>query len=475
MSIASALNNATSGLTASARAVQVASANVANALTDGYAAREINLVSASLAGTGGGVRVASITRRVDPALLGLVRDSGASAHAGTRSNAFWQRVENAVGLPGSGLSAALSAFDTALISAAERPDLDSRLAAVADSAVALTGHLGRIEETVQQLRADADYAIAQDVRSLNEGLARIDTLNDQIVRLQSSDQSVVGLMDERQAVISHLSEIVPLREYPREHGRVMLYTASGQLLLDSKPVEFGFTRTPAVDASMSVGSGLSGLTLNGNPLSTAPSGPMGGGRLAANFAIRDTDAPSVQTQIDSFAADLIGRFADPATDPSLGGAPGVFTDAGGALTATPGLAGRIAVNTAILPDAGGELWRIRDGIGAAAPGNIGDSTQIGRLLGALDRQIASGPGAPLQTASATLGGLMSSLSRSRQSAEDTATTAQTRNQVLNETLLAQGVDTDEEMQHLLLIEQAYAANARVIQTADAMLRHLLEI
>ena len=475
MSISSALNNAASGLTASARAVQVASANVANALTEGYAPRQVNLVPITLAGTGGGVRLASITRQIDPSLLGLLRDSSASAQAGDRGSTFWQRVETAVGQPGSGLSAALSAFDSALISAAERPDLQSRLSAVADSAVALTGHLARIETTVQQLRADADSAIAQDVRTLNEGLARIDTLNDQIVRLQSGDQSVLGLLDERQAVISQLSEIVPLREYPRENGRVMLYTASGQLLLDSKPVEIGFTRTPAIDASMSVGSGLSGLTLNGDPLSTSPTGPMGGGRLAANFAVRDTDAPAVQSQIDSFAADLITRFADAATDPSLGGAPGVFTDAGGALTADPGLAGRIAVNTAILPDSGGDLWRIRDGIGAAAPGNVGDSTQINRLQGALNRQIASGPGAPLQTASSTLGDLLTTVSRARQSAEDGATTAQARNDVLHETLLAQGVDTDAEMQHLLLIEQAYAANARVIQTADAMLRHLLEI
>ena len=36
-----------------------------------------------------------------------------------------------------------------------------------------------------------------------------------------------------------------------------------------------------------------------------------------------------------------------------------------------------------------------------------------------------------------------------------------------------GVDTDHEMQQLLLIEQAYAANARVISTADDMIQTLL--
>ena len=38
-----------------------------------------------------------------------------------------------------------------------------------------------------------------------------------------------------------------------------------------------------------------------------------------------------------------------------------------------------------------------------------------------------------------------------------------------------GVDTDDEVQRLLQIEQAYAANARVIQTVDDMIQTILGI
>ena len=38
-----------------------------------------------------------------------------------------------------------------------------------------------------------------------------------------------------------------------------------------------------------------------------------------------------------------------------------------------------------------------------------------------------------------------------------------------------GVDTDFELQQLILIEQAFAANARVIQTAEQMVLTLLEL
>ena len=46
---------------------------------------------------------------------------------------------------------------------------------------------------------------------------------------------------------------------------------------------------------------------------------------------------------------------------------------------------------------------------------------------------------------------------------------------LVENELSFGVNTDEELQRLLLVEQAYAANARLIQTAGEMLDELLRI
>lgn len=39
--------------------------------------------------------------------------------------------------------------------------------------------------------------------------------------------------------------------------------------------------------------------------------------------------------------------------------------------------------------------------------------------------------------------------------------------------LAQGVDTDAEMQKLMIIEQAFAANAQVVTATDEMLQLLL--
>lgn len=50
-----------------------------------------------------------------------------------------------------------------------------------------------------------------------------------------------------------------------------------------------------------------------------------------------------------------------------------------------------------------------------------------------------------------------------------------RSDALTEEALADGVDTDQEMQNLLTIEQAYKANARVIEAVESMLDSLMRI
>ena len=79
MSISSALSNALSGLTASARAAEVVSNNVSNALTEGYARRELGLSTRSLGGEGAGVKVDGVERVQNRTILADRRLADAAA------------------------------------------------------------------------------------------------------------------------------------------------------------------------------------------------------------------------------------------------------------------------------------------------------------------------------------------------------------------------------------------------------------
>ncbi len=484
MSINVAMNSAVSGLTAAARGVQVASGNVANAMNEGYAPRSLQLGTAVLGGMGAGVRVLGVERQVDPVLTALVRQAGADragAEAGAR---FWTDFENAVGAPGDpfALAGRVAAFEAALVAAANRPDMDQRLAAVGTAAGAMVQEFDSLQRHVQQARLDADGAIARDVAELNDGLAHLARLNGDIVSMRASGEPPLALMDERQNLITRLSEIVPIREYNSPEGRSILYTDGGQLLLDVTPSVIGFTPSTAIEPGMTLAGGtLSGLTLNGKPVANPGNGgPFGGGRLAARFDVRDTQGVAAQTALDRMAADLIARFEAPGTDPSAPGGPGLFTDQGGPLdpAAPPGLAGRLALNPLVQPELGGHLWHLREGLGAdpAGPrGPVGDATQINRWIEALQRPLAPAPGMAETSFGDTVGRELSQISLTRQGFEDRASQTSARATELHERVLARGVDTDAEMQRLVLIEQAYAANARLIQVADQMLRRLMEI
>jgi flagellar hook-associated protein 1 len=69
MSISGALSSSLSGLTAAARAAEVVSSNIANARTEGYGRREVQLSARSVGGTGQGVQVDAVRRMVDLVLL----------------------------------------------------------------------------------------------------------------------------------------------------------------------------------------------------------------------------------------------------------------------------------------------------------------------------------------------------------------------------------------------------------------------
>ncbi|PJI86101.1 flagellar hook-associated protein 1 FlgK [Yoonia maricola] len=482
MSMSSALNNAVTGLTANARMTEVVSSNLSNALTDGYGRRGVELSSVQVGDRGGGVRVDSITRFVDAGLLADRRLADAALSGQDRSAEFVSRLEQVIGGPddAAGLGARLAEFERALIAAGSDPASELRLAAVVSRLEGVTGTLQSNSSSIQSLRQDADATIARDIDTLNSALRQVDALNTDILRLSGSGDDPSALLDARQRAVDQIAGIVPIREIPRDNGSIGLMTTSGTPLLDSAPREFGFQRTPTITADMTLASGaLGAITLDGEVLDPANGiGRLDGGSLGAAFALRDQTLVEAQGALDEIAADLIARFQDVANDPSLApGDLGLLTDQGNPMDVSdlPGLAGRIAVNSAVIAAEGGDSALLRDGLNAVVAGPAGDATQINRWIAALDTPRTDVPGATTASASGRIAAYVSEIGTTRLLAEEQLSFTTARWETLREAELADGVDTDVELQKLLQIEQAYAANAKVVQTIDAMMQRLMEL
>ena len=483
MSVTSALAGALSGLSATSRQAEILSSNVANATTPGYARRQVGLGAAVLAGHGQGVQILGVTRDVDRHLLGERRI--AQAGDGDRSvrAAFLNRIEQSLGTPDSpgSLAARLAAFDQALVEAAGRPESQARLGNIASTAKSLIAGFAAATTDIQQARASADRRIGEEVGKLNATLKQLHELNVELRSFSGAGRDVSALLDERQRLVDQISAIVPVRELPRDLNQIALFTTGGAPLLDGSAAEIGFIPVHTVTPEMTQAlGGLSGITINGRPYESAGSAsPILGGTLGALFAVRDELAVGAQGKIDAAARDLVERFNN--LDPTLApGAAGLFTDGGAAFDPLNevGLAGRLRLNAAADPAQGGALFRLRDGLGAATEGPPGNGTLLTALHAALTgaRPLSSAGFAAGNRSFAMLtSDILSDTSALRLSAESEQTFSAARLTALTDLEAQNGIDTDQEMQELLVIEKNYAANAKVIQAAAEMIDTLIRL
>ncbi|NDW54183.1 flagellar hook-associated protein FlgK [Aliiroseovarius sp. PrR006] len=483
MTLNSALYNALTGLSANARSAHVVSSNVANATTEGYGVRSLSLSSRTLGGAPSGVVIEGVTRHVDERLLGDRRLSDAALGHGSARSSFLEGLEKAIGTPDQpgSLTGRMAQFEAALIEAAARPDSEATLNASLNAARNVVSHLKATSDHIQNARLSADQAIAQEVDQLNQGLKDVQDLNTKIQAAIVRGADPSGLMDQRQQAIDALSSIIPIKQVPRDGGQVALISSGGAILLDGRAAELGFSPVNTIVPEMTLGSGaLSGLTINGRPIDTTTDrNAISGGSLAAHFQIRDDLAVTAQEQLDAFARDFVERFQDPALDATRApGAPGLFTDAGAAFDPADevALSSRLSLNAAVDPTQGGAVWRLRDGLGAAVPGNVGNATLLGQLVDALDApKVASSGGfsGAARSSAGLASDLLNTVAANLEHSEAQLSFDLAQNDSLREMELAQGVDTDAEMQKLMIIEQAFAANAQVVTAADEMLQLLL--
>lgn len=484
MTISQALSNATSGFGAASRQASVAAQNIANALTPGYSRREVSLAERSLAGEGAGVRVAGIVRASAPAIAyERLRADARAARDGALASAS-ASIVRLVGGPedAHALFNKFAAFDAALRAVANAPDSASAQDAAVAAANSVARGLNGLAQDYQDLRTNADGEIAARVADVNSALREVATLNSEIAKATVAGRDASALLDERDRMVAKINDSIPIRELVRENGRIDLMTAEGVMILSGEPSTIMFVASSTVTAAMSYpGGGLSGLSIDGVDVTPGSSSraPQSGA-LAGLFAVRDEVAPAAAAELDALAEDLIGRFQTAGLDPTLAsGAPGMFTDNGSALAppVAVGLAGRIALNAVVDPSQGGAAWRLRDGLGASVQGPPSNNAFLRDLVAIFGEPRSSALGGGRALSAIEAASELSSSAAAAHVRHDAAhQTSQTYAETMKEAVLAEtAVDTDAELQRLLLFEQAYAANARVIEAVGKMMDRLMEI
>ena len=482
MSISQAIHTARTGLQISGLRAEVVSTNVANAATPGYIRRSLNVSEVILGSKTNGVQSDGISRSTNygaTANRRLVSSDQASAAV---LNNTWQSLTARLGnsSDGPGLFNTLSNFETALVEAATTPESTTGLASVLNASQAVASDFKNLSDLITSLRAEADQEITVGVQRVNAALDEIVSLNVSLAGLDRRTNEAAALFDQRDRALDAISEYLPIQTVARESGAIDVLTQEGVYLIAGSARKLEFTPSLAFGADQTIENGdLSGLSVDGTNVTPGANayGAISSGMLGALFQLRDSDLPDFNAQLDTLASDIVSRFSDDAIDPTkTAGAAGLFVDTGTA--GDPGAAGRLQINAAVDPDNGGAIWRLRDGLEATAEGPPGNADILNNMLAAFTRQEPMSIGQLQgQFSAVNAAAEISSLAGYRQTTLDALNSStQTQLNVLRDAEVAEtGVSIDDQMQDLLFIEQAYAANARVIETASQMINRLMEL
>jgi len=467
MSLSTALNVASSGLGTTQVQAQVVSENIANAMNANYVRREAVLVSTSA----GGVQIGQVTREVDDALVRMSRSEGSKA---AHQQAIYETLETYttyLGEPGDGLSLAdkFSDFNTTLTTLVNMPSSTEAQSAAVYAAEDLAASIRETSGMLSEVSADVDMEIRYEVADLNQALYDLAELNSKVGKFESGTLESANLSDQMDSLLDQVSEIVGVRISYSSDNTVSIYTTGGAALLEG-------TQVQDVTYNSADGTFYAGKT-EITPNKTGVRG-IEEGSLVGFAELKNEILPEFQLQLDEYARGLIQAFE--AADASLSsGEAGLFTDNGAAFDASAleGLASRITVNEAVSHDGDAEIWRIRDGMGVETEGAVADATQVQAFIDALDTKVDADPATGLSTsisladfaaAVVTAQALTSSRAESNYSAAASAADL-----VQASRANVGGVNIDDELQQLQLIERSYAANSKVLTAVSEMLDTLL--
>jgi flagellar hook-associated protein 1 FlgK len=502
MSIDAALLIARSGLLHTQRALSNAAENVANANTEGYTRKRIAGQAISANGQGSGVRTLGPMREVDTALVNEMNKRRSAKSAAEIREAVLASISQAHGNPAKadGLGDLVAKLRTGFVELRADPSqVAKQQTIVLGAATNLTDRFNELATVIGEARQGAHDGIVREITQVNSTVREITTLTRSIMERKGAGVPTADIEDQRDLALARLSESVAITPIHQQNGGLILLGAGG-FTIPMQESGDAFTLDSATityDNFYGTGGTIPPIRLNGVDVTKQ----IVGGRIGEQLTLRDQTLPRYQAEVDIAAVEIADRFR----------AEGLrlFTDSDGSVpnpdlayagSAQIGFAARMQVNPAVKDD----VRLVRDGtetiVGPPSftpnpiGGPAGFTVLIDRILdqsfGATAsggaswggfRTIGLGPDGSLSSPFGSPSTLQdySSLITATQTADGAEAikaleSAEQFSDGLEARFTRQSrVDVDSEMASLIQLQSAYAANARVLSTAQSMWETLI--
>jgi flagellar hook-associated protein 1 FlgK len=503
MSIDAALLIARSGLLHTQRALSNAADNVANAEVEGYTRKRIVGDALSVNGQGMGVRSLGPMRDVDTALANEMNKRRSAKSAAELRDNVLSRINEAHGDPAKGeaLGDLVSRLRTSFIELRVDPaQVVKQQAVVLNAAQNTVTRFTDIARVVGEARQAAHDGIVQQVAQMNSTLREIAVLRETVLDRTGSGMPTADVEDKLDVALSRLSGLLEVKPIRQANGGLLLLGAGGITIPMQKEGDIFSVQGAVIapDSFYGEPSTIPAITMSGMDVTRH----LIGGTIGESITLRDQTLPRYQAELDVAAVELADRFR----------AEGLrlFTNSDGTVpdpnlayagSAQVGFANRIQVNSAVRAD----IRLLRDGTETLTGppsftpnpvgGPAGFVTLIDRILSfTFGEKSASGASwGGFATSGLGPDGTLSSPFGSPRTIEDYSalvTASQTSDSAAATSALETAkqfidglearfnresrVDVDSEMASLIQLQNAYAANARVMTTAQSMWTTLFE-
>lgn len=473
---------ARTALTAHQAALQTISQNIANAETPGYSRQEVVLsanspVRFTYGNVGTGVHIATVQRKRDLLLDDQFRSAAGSAGQADMRKTLMEQVEGVFGEPtDEGMANALDQFFSAWSDLSAAPGSLSARSVVQQRGRQLAQLFNDYDTQLTQLRDTNLSRLSASVDQVNALASQVAELNVRIVTSESNGNQNNDLRDLRDQKIDELSKIAGTRAMLQPNGTVSVLIGNSVLVEgdSATPLRTELVNpvpppaTPLTDVPVRLRLGEAQDALK--PL---------GGQLQALAQLINSDLPQVRGRLDAMANQLVSAVNTAHTAGFTfsgitvpGTAAGNYFDAG-TLT-NPVRAATIKLDAVINADPS----KIAASGDANGPSDNAAAQALAALRITANTVTWTDPNGATETGSfaSFFRGAMTRLGIEASAASDSAGAM---NALLDQAELRRqavsGVNTDEELVHMMRVQQSYQAAAKMIKAAEDMLDVLLQL
>ena len=453
------VNNALSALRYHQSVMDVASGNIANVSTEGYARRRVigeatgapaqPAMWSRFEGSGDGVRVGDLQRMVDPLLDARARrEHGNQSYLDVR-HAVLSRVESGLGEPGgNGVSAAIADFGRAWSDLANNPGSEATRSQVLAAANTLADALAVQSRNVSAEEGDQRQALLAQISEVNTLASDLATTNRSIAIAQMNGTEAGVLLDARDSLAMRLSELTGATATENPRGGLDVTLGGVSLVSGSDAGQFSIAAGVNPDGTSDGAPVRFSLTPEGGAPADVTAAV--GGAAGGVAELLTTTLPGQRAGIDAIGQQIAA----------------VVNTAHQAGFDQDGTAGQALFTYDPSAPGGPLLVALTDPRDVAASGTGGGAN--------LDGSNATAVGLSLAAPEASYQRMVSGFGTEVASVRRLAANQQTlTGQVDGAREQLSGVSLDEEMVTMLQAQRAYEAAARVMTTVDSVLDTLI--